>query len=72
MDNPMSDHTTVGDLMITGPKTVQPHTTIKEAMHIMREGKIGCLPVVKDNELVGIITEMDFLRVSGRLIERLK
>ena len=72
INNEMNDYRTVGDLMIQSPATVSPQTTIKEAMHLMRGGKLGCLPVVKDNELVGIITEMDFLRVAGRLIERLK
>ncbi|MCP9234436.1 CBS domain-containing protein [Lewinella sp. JB7] len=72
MENEANDYQTVGDLMIKNPTTVSPQTTIKEAMQIMRGSKLGCLPVVKDNELVGIITEMDFLRVAGRLIERLK
>ena len=72
INNEMNDYKTVGDLMISAPTTVSPQTTIKEAMHTMRGCKLGCLPVVKDNELVGIITEMDFLRVAGRLIERLK
>lgn len=62
---------TVSDIMIKAPTCVDPKTTIKQAMHIMREHKIGCLPVTKDGELVGIITEMEFLQVSGRLIERL-
>lgn len=66
-----SDGTTVKDIMIKDPITVDPNATIVEAMHIMRDNKIGCLPVVKDDELVGIITEMDFLRVAGRLIERM-
>jgi CBS domain-containing protein len=43
-----------------------------EAMHTMRQNKIGCLPVTQNGELIGIITEMDFLRISGRLIERLE
>lgn len=72
LHNEMNDYRTVGDLMIEEPATVHPQTTIKEAMQLMRNGKLGCLPVVKDEELVGIITEMDFLRVAGRLIERLK
>jgi len=62
----------VNDIMIKKPKTISPKATIIEAMNLMRENKIGCLPVVKDKELVGIITEMDFLRISGRLIERLE
>jgi CBS domain-containing protein len=66
-----SEGTTVKDIMIKDPITIDPNATIVEAMHIMRDNKIGCLPVVKDDELVGIITEMDFLRVAGRLIERM-
>ncbi len=64
----------VGDIMLTKPLTVTPKTTIMDALKIMREHKVGCLPVVhdKENELVGIITEMDFLRVSSRLMERLE
>lgn len=62
----------VKDIMIANPVTVSQDTTILDAMKIMRDNKIGCLPVLNGKELVGIITEMDFLRISGRLIERLK
>ncbi len=62
----------VKDIMITQPMVISPDATILEAMTMMREQKIGCLPVVKNDELVGIITEMDFLRISARLIERLE
>jgi CBS domain-containing protein/gamma-glutamylcysteine synthetase len=62
---------TVKDIMITDPTTVAPDASILNAMYIMRDHKIGCLPVVKEGELIGIITEMDFLRISGRLVERL-
>lgn len=64
--------TMVKDIMLKNPKTIESDATILEAMNMMRENKIGCLPVVEGKELVGIITEMDFLRISGRLIERLK
>jgi len=71
--------TLVKDIMINNPITVQPGTTIVNAMRIMRDKKIGCLPVViengedkKEKKLVGIITVMDFLRISGSLIERME
>ena len=32
-------------------------------MKIMKENKIGCLPVVNDGELIGVITETDFLKI---------
>ena len=62
----------VKDIMIKDPITISPDATILEAMYTMRDNRIGCLPVIKDNELIGIITEMEFLRISGSLIERLE
>lgn len=62
----------VKDIMIEKPVTVSAETSIMEAMTKMREHRIGCLPVVKGKELIGIITEMDFLRITSRLLERLE
>ena len=67
-----ADLTTVKDIMNPKPITIDPNATILEAMSIMRNNHIGCLPVVQHDELIGIITEMDFLKISGRLIERLE
>ncbi len=63
---------TIQEIMVKDPITVLPTASIVHAMDLMREHKVGCLPVVKNNELIGIITEMDFLRVSGRLIRQLE
>jgi len=63
---------TVADIMITKPETISPDATIAEALETMRTKQIGCLPVVYKNELVGVITEMDFLRISSRLIDRIE
>jgi CBS domain-containing protein/gamma-glutamylcysteine synthetase len=71
-DSPESVHTTVKDIMNKNPITIGPNATLLETMTIMRKNKIGCLPVVQNGELIGIITEMDFLRISGRLLERLE
>ncbi|MBR9919921.1 MAG: CBS domain-containing protein [Bacteroidetes bacterium] len=70
--NGKSKRNTVTDIMLAKPITVGPNVTLYQAMQIMRENKIGCLPVVQNKELIGIITEMDFLRISSRLIERLE
>ena len=61
----------VKDIMLTTPPTIGPRSTILNALRKMRKEQIGCLPVVKGKELVGIVTEMDILRVTGRLIERI-
>ena len=63
---------TVDDIMIKNPITIGPDAYVVDAMNIMKKHEIGCLPVVKEGELVGIITEMDFLRIARRLIERLE
>ncbi len=61
----------VKDIMIDEPITIRPDDTIMDAMNVMRKNNIGCLPVTIDKELVGMITEKNFMMVSGRLIERL-
>lgn len=62
---------TVADVMIKNPITIHPEASIIEAMDIMNSQKIGCLPVVKNNRLVGIITEQNYLKIAGRLIRAL-
>ncbi len=65
--------TAVKDIMITDPTTVKPETTLVDALQIMKENKIGSLPVVNDkNELMGIITETQFLKITGRLMRRME
>jgi CBS domain-containing protein len=66
------DLTTIEDIMIKDPITIPPSATILQAMHVFGANEIGCLPVVLKDELVVIITETDFLRISARLIERLE
>jgi CBS domain-containing protein/gamma-glutamylcysteine synthetase len=63
---------TAEDIMLKNPPTIDHNDTILNAMRIMRDEEIGCLPVINNGELAGVITEMDFLRISGRLIERLE
>lgn len=62
--------TLVSEIMITNPITVSQDTNILDAMKLMRENKIGCLPVVNGDELVGLISETEFLRITARLIEK--
>ena len=49
--------------------TVTPETTTLEAINLMRLHKVGCLPVVEGDRLVGIVTERDFMNVAGQLLE---
>jgi CBS domain-containing protein/gamma-glutamylcysteine synthetase len=61
----------IKDLMIREPFTISPDATVNDAMTILREKKIGCLPVVKDGSLLGIITEANFLNITASLLKRI-
>ena len=50
--------------------TVAPDSSLLEAAKLLLTHKIGCLPVVEHDELVGIITEGDLLRALVELEER--
>lgn len=53
----------IARVMSTPPVVVGPDVTVAEAALIMAERKIGCLPVVEGDELVGMITETDILHL---------
>ena len=60
----------VSEVMSTEVRTVRPDTPLAKAAEAMRFYKIGCLPVVDDDELlVGIVTTTDFLTLSIHLLE---
>ena len=53
-------------IMSTPPIVVEPDATIEEAALVMAEKRIGCLPVVDGDQLLGLLTETDILRwVAG-------
>ena len=60
---------TVREIMKTDPVTVSSTTPTLEALELMRSNKVGCLPVVDDGQLVGIVTSYDFLDASARLFK---
>lgn len=61
---------TVRDVMVEKPLTVSPSTSSLEAIEIMRTNRVGCLPVVEGDHLVGIVTSYDFLEASAKLFQR--
>jgi len=65
------DHkVSVKEIMIRNPATVNSNATTVEAIRIMREAGVACLPVVDEGKLLGLITEHDLLVVSSHLLER--
>ena len=51
--------------------TVSPNTSTLDAIDTMRRHRISCLPVVQDERLIGIVTEHDFMRIAGQLLEEM-
>jgi CBS domain-containing protein len=60
----------VREIMKTDPITVAPETPTVEAIELMREHQVGCLPVVSQGRLVGIVTEHDFVKLATGLLDR--
>ena len=57
----------IRDVMKKRVVTVTPETSIKDAAHLMADKKIGCVPVVRDGAIVGLVTTTDILRYVERL-----
>lgn len=68
---------TVGDVMVEAPITVSPDTSVEEAARLVHEHRIGGMPVMDGDKLVGVITVnnllsafismLGLLRTSSRL-----
>jgi CBS domain-containing protein len=57
----------IARVMSAPPVVVHPDETVEAAARLMAERKIGCLPVVENDRLLGIITETDVLRCFAGL-----
>lgn len=60
----------VGDVMTTQVVSGHPEMTLRQAANQLRGRSIGCLPVMEDDKLVGILTTTDLLEQIGRGVER--
>lgn len=56
-------HILIKEIMIEDVLTTTPETPIAEAAQVMVENKVGCLPVMRGEKIVGIVTEADFLNL---------
>ena len=56
----------IEEAMVREVRSVSPTTDLREAAQIMYENKYGCLPVLEDGLLVGILTEADFVQLMAR------
>ena len=64
-----ADSMPVSEVMERHPVTVTPETTTLDAIRQMRSHKVSALPVVKNGQLVGLVTEIDFMPMAYHLLE---
>lgn len=74
--NYLLNKTKIRDIMIRQVVTVEPDASLEDAIYEMMTYKVGVLPVVQSNQVVGIITDRDvfkaFLEVSGYGVEGIR
>jgi CBS domain-containing protein len=58
------EHLSVGEVMVRDVVTVSPDTPTGDAITLMNQRNIGCLPVVSEGRLVGIITEREIVKIT--------
>lgn len=57
------DKLTVGEIMTKNVITVSPDISVEEATTLLHDNKIGCLPVIEDGNLVGMLSENDVMEI---------
>jgi len=62
--------TPVKMIMEKDPVCVTPETSTLEAIDLMRTKSVSCLPVLKGEKLVGLVTEADFMPIAYELLEK--
>ncbi len=58
----------VAEIMTVDLLHAEPETPVVEAASTLLRHKVGCLPVLEDGRLVGILTEADFVKLTLRLL----
>jgi CBS domain-containing protein len=61
----------ISEVMLTDVIVADEDASLLEAANVMLNQHHGCLPVVKNEQLVGMLTEGDFVRLAIYLMERL-
>ncbi len=62
----------VGDAMVKEVATVDVGASLRQAALFLEKHQIGCLPVMQEGDLVGIITDTDFVAIAINLLEQIE
>jgi len=67
--NRLMETTPLSKIMTRDPATIAPDNSVFDAVQILYDRRIGCLPVVENGELRGIITTTDMLKLLVVLLK---
>lgn len=67
--NKVLETTVLSRVMTKDPTTLTPDQEVAKAADLLYSKRIGCLPIVENGELVGIITTTDMLRLMARMMK---
>ena len=62
----------VQDIMVQNLATIDEHASLRQAALFLEKHRIGCLPVVTNGTLRGIVTDTDFVGVAINLLEQIE
>lgn len=72
-DDRLKSTVPVARIMRTKVATARPEDDVRDAIRRMRQRRFGCLPVVDgEGDLVGVVTEADFLELTQVLLDRVE
>ena len=69
--NEIESYIPISKIMLNEIVIAEENTYLLEAARFMLENKQGCLPVINESKLVGILTEADFVRLSLFLLKKM-
>jgi CBS domain-containing protein len=59
----------VREVMDPDPVTITTETSTVDAIELMREHGVSCLPVLKEGRLVGMVSEREFMPIAYQLLK---
>ncbi len=65
-------HIMLSDIMTKDIRVIQKTSSLRDAAIYLQSHKYGCLPVLSDDSLVGIITDSDFMDIAINLLEQVE
>ena len=70
--NHLLESTPLSKVMTRNPMTLKPDQDVSDAANIFSTKRFGCLPVVEDGKLVGIVTTSDMLKLLAKIMNDLR